>query len=157
MGITPLSMAAFFVVYGQEVGMALQLVDDLKIRDVTVEKNKLNAMLGNIENTPWPCFKNIWEELASIPIVRCPWGCSEFLHKTNDVAFDYFIQKVLGESIDTYSSPIENKYTNGFRLDLTKKNVYILKNPSWVCSPCLAFTVKRGPRLLCCRYHSGKD
>jgi hypothetical protein len=42
-------------------------------------------------------------------------------------------------------------------LDLTKKKVYILKNPSWVCSPCLAFTVNRDPRLLCCRYHSGKD
>jgi hypothetical protein len=65
MGIsTPFSMAAL-VVYGQEVGLALQLVDDLKIRDVTVEKNKLNAMLGNIENTPWPRFKNIWEDFAS--------------------------------------------------------------------------------------------
>ena len=120
------------------------MVDDLKIQDVTaVEKNKLDTMLGNLENTPWPRFKNIWEELASIPIVRCPWGCSEFLYKTNDVAFNYFIQKILGESIDTYSSPIENKCTKGFGRDSTKKKVYILKNPSWVCSPCLAFTVNR--------------
>jgi hypothetical protein len=32
---------------GQEVGLVSQLVDDVKIRNITVENNKLDIMLGN--------------------------------------------------------------------------------------------------------------
>jgi hypothetical protein len=123
--------------------------------DCGTKQSERNAQ--DPSTVPWVVFKDSWEKHVTIPSVRYPWGCAEYMHQTkHHVAFDFFVQRQLGESVATYSKEWENNCTRGFRDDLMSKKVTILDNPSWRCMPSMTFVEGQGPRLCCCRYHSSK-
>lgn len=127
------------------------------IEDVTLTKKTLDHMLSNLNCTTWSQLKHNWEKYNSIPIVRCPWGCSEFLSKVNFLPFDVFVETMLDESISKYTKNAGAKGSIGYRKDLMSKRVEILHNPSWKCSLCIYVDTDSSPKLLCCRYHNERS
>jgi hypothetical protein len=129
------------------------------VRDGTAIIEKLSEMKGNLKSVGWADFVGIWEEHQAVPLVRCPWGCSEYYGNVNTVAFDVFINWYLKGSVDLYSSESERRCCIGFRENVISRPVHILNNPdlSWQCLITLTFVDGKGFRVCTCRYHSPKD
>ena len=103
------------------------------------------------------------ERYNTLPVVRCPWGCSETYRHCNTVPYDTYCKFIMNEDIH-----LMKKYlgcANGFRSDVMTKPCNILENPDpeWECSPSVEFTRLNStdtfpsPVVLCCRYHSSSN
>jgi hypothetical protein len=71
-------------------------------------------MTRDLKNVGWADFKDIWEECQSVPLVRCPWGCSKYYSKVNSVAFDVLVGWHLEGNVEFYSSKREQRCPTGF-------------------------------------------
>ena len=65
-------------------------------------------------------FQNMFEKYFTVPRVRCPFGCSEFLPTAKTMKFDVFVQHYIRRKIKCYSCPGKAWKFNGygFRDDL---------------------------------------
>lgn len=99
-------------------------------------------------------LKDVWSESCFIPLVRCPWGCSDYYHQTNDLPYDYFVRYILDCDVKVYSPGTLGSWTRGVRRDfLESHQATISQNPEWRCLPLVIMVAGKGPRLLCCRNH----
>jgi predicted GIY-YIG superfamily endonuclease len=116
----------------------------------------IKGILNDLQNTSWIDFKKGMEEFQSIPLVRCPWGCSEFFGCVNEkrIALDVFWQWYLDRSLVMYSAKKDTYCTEGFRKDIVSKPAFILDNPNWKCKIHYFFPGGSAPGILICRYHA---
>lgn len=108
-----------------------------KMRDATQAKKEMTDVLNNLGSIGWSKFKKTWEQYQTIPFVRCPWGCSEYYPKCNNIPFDVFISFHLECSLKLYSTQKQCSCTRGFRKDTMYKVATILNNPQWPCVICV--------------------
>ena len=94
-----------------------------------------------------------------LPLVRCPWGCSEYFHKCGTLSIDLVIRKIFGSAV----TPVYGgeKYARGGTakmegMDHDYADVdhvpCLLGNRAWRVVPSIAF-VDGIPRVLSCRNH----
>jgi len=144
-------------------------------------KTKFPTIFANITlDHPSPVFKDIsadikdWNEdiesyLLSrlkktcdsklIPTIKCPWGCSEFIHKVGYVPLDTVFQRYLQKcDIKMISKNDMNDYLISAREDYIHEEGeedMILLNPEWKVLPSIAFVEGKGPFVLTCAEHDG--
>jgi len=118
-----------------------------------IETNELSGLVSAVEK-------------YLLPTVKCPYGCNEFLHKTQSAPFDVVVAGLLGRHGFPIASPpnhhldraIEevDSIQRGARSDVLDLdavgNELLLSNPSWVVKPALYFGAG-APVMLCCRHH----
>lgn len=121
--------------------------------EVTIETEKdLSAM----RTLRWSDLMSR-EESLTIPVVKCPAGCSEWKHKAvNSLPLDIVFEHYLDAQLTLYSDSSLRQCTNFFRDDyLIETN--ILHNPQWVTKASIIMTKEGAPAVLCCRHHSQRN
>ena len=93
------------------------------------------------------------------PLVRCPWGCSEYFHKCGKVSYDLVVRKILGSAVTPISGDesyirLGDSKMDGLAPDYADAGCEPchLKNEAWKVMPSVAF-VDGMPRVLSCRNH----
>lgn len=124
------------------------------MRDGTKQRNMMKTMHQDLSVVSWMEFRDNFRDYNSFPVVRCPWGCSEYFTPGNYTPLDTFMQYYLVEPISTYSSEARIRCAIGFRRDLMDRLVPILGNKQFLCMPTVAFIRDEGPQILTCRCHS---
>ena len=123
--------------------------------DVTGRKEELETGIGTMCASDMQRVCN--EHL--LPLVRCPWGCSEYFHKCGLLSFDLVVRKIFGPSVKPVFS--SEKYVRGGESKLegmvpdyadVRGFPRLLGNGAWKVSPSVAF-VGGIPRVLSCREH----
>ena len=95
-----------------------------------------------------------------MPLVLCPWGCSEYLHKVGYISFDIIIQRYVPScAIELICNVEKCNFTFSARDDFLRENVdeyeNLLLNPLWKVVPSIAFIPDMGPHVLTCSRHNG--
>jgi hypothetical protein len=91
-------------------------------------------------------LKEVWGKLCCVLHVRCPWGCSEYYRKTNDLPHDYFVKSILDYSnLKVYSKESQGQWTRGTRHDFVFNETRILHTPNWLCMPSIVMVAGKGP------------
>ena len=112
--------------------------------------------MGAIERLKWRELGEAMDKYIAYPGVRCPWGCSEFLHRTNLLSLESFLWSRSNCCFSVYSVAKKNSgWTKGIREDFPS-SVTILENPEFQCQPSIIFCHEKGPVILACREHSSK-
>ena len=144
-----------FAVVHQSLNVSV-LQPSLKVAELSKEHLDFRKVMGNLGLTGFREFKATVEVALSVPRVRCPWGCSEFVGRTNSMPLDVFFSGYLN-GIQTYTKS-KNSFicTRGFRQDLFEGEVNILSNSLWKCMPTIVDDGS-GPKFQCCRFHTLKD
>ena len=64
------------------------------------------------------------DRYLAVPTVKCPWGCQEYLHKTQwvplDIVFEHFFQEL---SVLKYSSATDRDCMRGVRADYLQTEI----------------------------------
>ena len=123
--------------------------------DVTDRKGELERGLATMRASTMQhvCNKHL------LPLVRCPWGCSEYFHKCGLLSFDLIVRKLFGPSVkpvfggEKYIRGGDPK-TEGMAPDYGDvcQIPCLLGNEAWKIRPSVAF-VDGIPRVLGCRHH----
>ncbi|MHA7927462.1 MAG: GIY-YIG nuclease family protein [Marinobacter sp.] len=137
----------------------LDMKVDLYCVDRTEEWNRLERLkdMKALEKTPWVEYIGMFEEIVE-KMVRCPWGCSEFLHRCNVIPFDVLAKRFMTCTIAVYSNEAKNYEFPGIRGDLLDGTAEMLMNPSWKCRLAMRWDGNHhGPLICSCRYHDKMD
>jgi hypothetical protein len=128
-------------------------------RDGAVMIEELKNVTKNLENTSWANVQVTREKHQALPLVRCPWGCSECCGSINTVALDVFIDWHLGGPTQSHSSDSEQWCSAGFRKNVTSDPVHLLNNPdaAWQCLITFRLMDSKEMRVCTCRHHSSED
>ena len=130
------------------------------IIDVTERTNNLEKSIidGELSTLITSCDNNL------LPLVKCPWGCTEYFHMTGQLSIEtIFARFVAEDETDKFMSYKERLHaiavTAGCRNDYlcvhsAFEMSYLLENPIWKIGPSICF--KNGiPVFLTCRAHNG--
>ena len=82
--------------------------------------------------------------------VRCPFGCSEFLHKVNTAPLEDFLWAFSNYQMKSYGTAVQKTWTDCISPSFPSTCLILEK---FECSPSLALT-DDGMMILCCREHS---
>ena len=119
--------------------------------DITKEKNRLTKVMHE-----WK-FKSLSraaDKHLTYPEVLCPWGCTEFLHQTNELPFEHFLYVRANGAFGIYSPPAKDwSWPCTIRPDYPK-SCCILENPEFVCQACVIVPEDSAPMILCCNDHN---
>jgi hypothetical protein len=123
------------------------------LSDQTVRLKKWNTLiqshdLGNL--------RDACNDLL-IPDISCPWGCTDYIHKSGTVEFDVILQRLLLKYNIPWATSKTFKNVVGIRDDyLREENDHDmwLMNPNWIIMPSLIITEGKGPRVMTCRFHN---
>ena len=120
----------------------------------TAEHEELNDAIHNLE---WISLSKAIDKHLQYPSVRCPFGCSEFLHLCNRVPLEDFLCNVSNGCFEcTSDANTKPNWARGIRPDFPKECT-ILENQNFVCLPSLILDENEGVRILTCRHHSTKE
>ena len=91
------------------------------------------------------------------PIILCPWGCSEYIHRCGEICIDIMIQRFLPLChITMINDVLECRRCVSCRDDYIRKSISkyetLLLNPRWVVFPSVA--MNKGPYILTCMSHN---
>ena len=103
-----------------------------------------------MKDTAWVNFVCAFEACNTVPQIRCPWGCSEYIGKTNSMPFDQVVSEFALKRIKTYTSSTKMQ-RHGFRKDWLLEPCEILHR--WKVYPSIEM-VGGDPMILLCRYHN---
>lgn len=119
--------------------------------DMTLEAN---AFQQTILELRWMELAKQMDSHLAYPEVRCPWGCSEFLHKCNKLPLEDFFFSYSNWIFDCYQSGTANsrKWTDCIRPDFPS-SVCILENDKFLCQPTICIG-EEGAQILSCRNHT---
>ena len=130
------------------------------IADVMVDEQKLRASIADKRLADLAKCCN--EKLK--PVVKCPYGCTEFYHETGTILLDVLYERVLGSKLKTYTTGMRNrrKFVASIRDDFlsihTRDEYFAWGKPmgiDWKIQPSLSFDKDGKPVLLTCRNHGG--
>ena len=125
--------------------------------DVTMKRNKA---LSIIDNKRLFEIEREWCNVLECKI-RCPWGCTEFVHKTHGLPYDVIVARsfelvskdaiFVTEKIDLYM----DKHVRGIRDDYLsfplKHAECTMMNPEWEILPAVAFSSEGCLDVMVCR------
>ena len=134
------------------------------IQDISIPKFELENCIEESQSEKE--FANTLDRHL-YPLVRCPWGETEYYHKCGCMAFDSVIAKVLGTDIvptiglSRHTKNLDN--LRGMREDYAAMELsgdlfeYLLgnKDSDWRILPSCAFTQEKGLAIMTCRDHDG--
>ena len=123
--------------------------------DVTDRKNELEGGIAQLRAAEMRrvCNKHL------LPLVRCPWGCSEYFHRCGSLSLDLIARKIFGPSVTSMFGG--EKYVRdgsvkmeGLAIDYSdsEHSPYLLGNKDWKVVPSVAF-INGMPQVLTCRNH----
>lgn len=121
----------------------------------TAERNDL---LDTIKSLKWKELGPAMDEHLAIPSVRCPWGCSEFLHKVNLLPLEDYLAWISNGNLDTYAHHrmLTSTWASAIRPDFPSSTEF-LDNPLFLCKPTLVVDDDNGASILSCRDHTNKS
>ena len=99
------------------------------------------------------------DKLLSVPTVKCPWGCSEFLNLARNympldaLLLDY-LEKPAG--VSKISTKSNDGWLQGVLPAFLESKHFVINSTYGYCSPSIAFHKEFGPCFLACRHHSTK-
>lgn len=104
-----------------------------------------------ISQLEWKKLQHAMDKYVAYPTVRCPWGCSEFLHRCNFLPLAEYLSF---KSNWNFEIPANSRQwmlgTNpGF-----PSSCLVLENPEFEVNPCLHLDDSKGLCILCCRNHN---
>lgn len=146
------------------IDMQSVLDDEVISRDVSDARDVCSTTFrqSNLSNVPWSTFRDTLEKYLCVPCVRCPYGCSEYLHKACAIPFDVVVQHYIRRNVKKYTSTKWKEIHFGFRNDLFDEPCYILEGgpnreddgiQNWfMCSPSIEMKENQ-PYFLVCRFH----
>lgn len=95
------------------------------------------------------------------PTIKCPFGCSEFIHRHGQIPYDIICQRFLQKcSIKTLTKKKQQKE----KMVLSAREDFLvydeeiekwLMNPDWKVMPSISLVEGKGPCVLTCREHDG--
>ena len=94
-----------------------------------------------------------------IPDVLCPWGCSEYPHKTSVVEPCLVLQQLLPRiRLNLPTEYVDRLHiVESIRLDYIRQDCedrdYVLLNENWPVMPTMSMVRGAGAMICCCRYH----
>ena len=95
------------------------------------------------------------------PLVRCPWGCSDYFNASCALSLDAVVRQLFGKSVACISEQASNLRKCDSRMEGLVGDYgdfvsapLILGNPEWKVSPSVAF-IDGVPKVLTCRRHGG--
>ena len=94
-----------------------------------------------------------------IPDVLCPWGCSEYPHKTSVVEPCLILQQLLPRiRLNLPSEYVDRLHiVESIRLDYIREDCedvdYVLLNEQWPVMPTMSMVRGAGAMICCCRHH----
>ena len=122
-------------------------------KDVTNDRNEFSSILKRLrmKELKSGCDKHLKS------LVRCPWGCTEFLHKADSIPLDVVLRRYLGVNLVVTCKADDHLIVRGAREDymVAGDEALLLCNPEWKIRPSLAFVNQCGPCVLVCRNHKG--
>jgi hypothetical protein len=110
-----------------------------------------------------PRLAKVCNELL-LPTVSCPWGCSEFLHRSGTFPLDICIQRYLQQVLLSSFCTIKPAPKDIIHMITSSRDDYlridhdddtILLNPKWKVRPTIIIDNEKGPYILTCRDHDG--
>lgn len=107
-----------------------------------------------------PSLKKICNNYM-MPTVKCPWGCTEMMHRSGILPLDVIYQRYLPKvTIKTMTSTTERLDRNvvSAREDFLMGNGFEDSwyfNPKWEVMPSISFVRGKGPCLMTCQPHHG--
>ena len=129
------------------------------IVDITLDKKSLETSIKNgilseiIEN----CDKHL------LPLVKCPWGCTEYFHVSGEIAIQNIfwryigtdeMEKMMSQSDQQYAKSITIGSRNDYlSLESDFEVEYLLWNPQWRIAPSICF-IDSCPMFVTCRNHN---
>lgn len=120
--------------------------------DKTLETNTFQSAISSLK---WMELAKEMDKHLAYPEVRCPWGCSEFLHKCNKLSFEEFLHHCSNWTFDSYRSANNcsgTKWTDCMPPDFPS-TVQILENTQFLCQPTI-IVGEEGVHILACRNHT---
>ena len=120
--------------------------------EITEQKNKLADSIQGLE---WVELVAAVDKFASLPVVRCPWGCSCFMNHTCHVPLDAILGTLIRDqrNVKWMSRKDDRSFADHIRYDFCQVKVPILHNSLWLCQASIAFDSKKGPVVLTCEFH----
>lgn len=121
-------------------------------KDVTHQLGTVTKVLCDLH---FVNLRNAIDRYICVPLVKCPWGCSEYYNLANNIALDIVFNSYLKdrEKVRMISPSNLTRRLTGARSDFVKSAHPILYNPKWICCPSIAYIAGRGPVVLTCQEH----
>jgi hypothetical protein len=117
------------------------------VDDVTEMHEEYCTMMADLSVVGWEVFQRTVDQMLAVPIVRCPFGCSEFVPYCNVIPLDVLWMKYTERIVRTYSLP--TAFCNaGFWLDLLDCEATILDR--WKCKASVRKDKEGVPVVLLC-------
>jgi hypothetical protein len=126
------------------------MVDEQKLRDAIAGKQ-----LANLVQT---CNEKLK------PVVKCPYGCTEFYHETGTILLDVLYDRILGPKLITFTTDLRKrrKFVASIRDDFlsihSQEEYFAWGKPlgmEWKIQPSISFDKDGKPVILTCRNHGG--
>lgn len=118
---------------------------------VTEERNQL---LNAIYDLRWTALEEQLNLHLAYTEVRCPFGDSEFLHKTNLLPLEDFLTVFDNYRMNSFSRVETVLSWVHVIMPSFPCSCFVLENPSFRCRPCLVLDNKQGLSILACRNHN---
>jgi hypothetical protein len=113
------------------------------------DRKKMNEALTEMK---WQTFHLVLDSYVSYPTVRCPWGCSEYIHLTNLVPLEEYLAFKSNWCFGSISSNA-SMWTLGTKPSFPE-TATVLENPDFPVQPTLITDSQEGLCILCCQNHS---
>lgn len=126
---------------------------------VEVSENKM-LLEKAINDLLWLPLVKAVDSYGALPIVKCPWGCSDFLNCTKHVPLDAIFGHFVGADVRGgiwMCGKTQRQFLEGVRGDFPKSGHPILHNRQWMCRPSISYSKGKGPVVLTCFAHDTRS
>jgi hypothetical protein len=117
----------------------------------------LEELQDAIDSLHWKTLGQAMDKFLSCPSVRCPFGCSEFLHLCNKLPLEDFLISRSNGCFKGYNSATKkksnNSWTNGIKPNFPSSVVILENDLDLVCQPTIVLDDHHGPCILACSHH----
>jgi hypothetical protein len=116
-----------------------------KFRDVTFARNVMKDCIQELRLADIVQTMNRY----LLPMIHCPWGCTEYYHKAELFAFSSVYLRFLGPMLKVPKGSTVDALRS-VREDYIDLIDYLLLNPDWPITPCVVISSGGCPYVLVC-------
>jgi hypothetical protein len=121
-----------------------------KFEEVTTDYHDFKQAVKELR---WRSLSKLMDQHLCVPTIRCPWGCSEFLHLCKMVPLEDFLVHYSNRCLNGYSKVGRGKcWVSGIRATFPDTSC-ILECKDFMCKPSIVFDGQGVPQILCCKDH----
>ena len=110
-----------------------------------------------IESLEWKLLGNAMDKYLYCPSVRCPFGCSEFLHQCNKLPLEDFLVYLSNGCFKGYTHAHNMKkdsWTNGIKPNFPSSVILLEDDIHLICRPTIVIDDHLGCCILACANHN---